>query len=68
VDICQKAGFYKAYISMYSDRNLTAAHTAYTDDIPYEVKKARWEILENLVNKPNLEKIREVHLETQMFT
>ena len=56
VDLARKAGFYKAYVSRYSDRQGTAAHKAFIDDIPHEVKKERWQILENLINQPNLDK------------
>lgn len=55
VDLAKKVGFYKAYIAMYSDRPQTAAHKALKDNVPYKEKKKRWEILENLINKPNLE-------------
>jgi tRNA-2-methylthio-N6-dimethylallyladenosine synthase len=54
VDLVKKAKFYKAYISMYSDRPMTAAHKVFHDDIKHTVKKRRWQILENLINKPNL--------------
>jgi tRNA-2-methylthio-N6-dimethylallyladenosine synthase len=54
VDLAKKVGFSKAYIAMYSDRPMTAAHKVYTDDVPYAEKKRRWEILEELINKTNL--------------
>jgi len=54
VDLAKTVGFSKAYISMYSDRPLTAAHKIHTDDIPYTEKKRRWEILDELINKTNL--------------
>jgi tRNA-2-methylthio-N6-dimethylallyladenosine synthase len=56
VNLCKKIGFYKAYISIYSDRPMTAAHKVYADDVPYKEKKRRWRILEELINKPNLKK------------
>lgn len=56
VSLCKKAGFYKAYVSMYSDRPMTAAHKVYEDNVPYELKKKRWQILEDLINKPNLKR------------
>lgn len=56
VDLAKKVGFYKAYVAMYSDRPMTAAHKAFTDDISHEVKKKRWQVLEDLINKPNLAK------------
>lgn len=54
VDLVKKAGFYKAYIAMYSDRPLTAAHKALKDNVPHNIKKERWKILEQLINIPNL--------------
>lgn len=51
VNLAQKAGFKKAYISIYSDRPMTAAHKAFQDDVPYQEKKRRWLVLENLINK-----------------
>ncbi|MEK7129380.1 MAG: MiaB/RimO family radical SAM methylthiotransferase [Patescibacteria group bacterium] len=55
VDLAQKVGFTKAYVAMYSDRSMTAAHKIYTDDVPHEEKKRRWKILEELINKTNLQ-------------
>jgi tRNA-2-methylthio-N6-dimethylallyladenosine synthase len=54
VDLVKKVGFSKAYVAMYSDRPMTAAHKAYTDDVPHAEKKRRWRILEELINKTNL--------------
>jgi len=53
VDLVKKAKFYKAYIAMYSDRPMTAAHKAFEDNVPHPVKKQRWQVLEDLINKPN---------------
>jgi len=50
VKLCKKAGFEKAYIAMYSPRPGTTAFK-FKDDVPYEEKKRRWEILEKLINK-----------------
>lgn len=55
VDLAKQVGFSKAYVAMYSDRPMTAAHKAYTDDVPHEEKKRRWKILEELINKTNLQ-------------
>lgn len=49
VDLCQKVGFEKAYISKYSVRPGTAA-ARMTDDIPYQEKQRRWRELEKLIN------------------
>jgi len=54
VTLAKQAQFYKAYISIYSDRPMTAAHKVFKDDIPHPVKKIRWQVLEDLINKPNL--------------
>jgi tRNA-2-methylthio-N6-dimethylallyladenosine synthase len=56
VDLAQKVGFSKAYVAIYSDRPMTAAHKAMKDDVPFTVKKKRWKILEDLINLPNLKK------------
>lgn len=54
VDLAIEVGFTKAYVAMYSDRPMTAAHKAYIDDVPHGEKKRRWQILEELINKANL--------------
>jgi tRNA-2-methylthio-N6-dimethylallyladenosine synthase len=54
VDLIKKVGFYKAYISIYSDRPMTVAHKTFTDDIVFPIKKKRWKILEDIINKPYL--------------
>ena len=56
VKLCKKIGFEKAYISMYSSRFGTAATKVFKDDVPHLVKKKRWLILEDLINKPHLNK------------
>lgn len=54
VDLAKQVGFTKAYISMYSDRPITAAHKVYQDDVPHSEKKRRWKILDELINQKNL--------------
>ncbi len=54
VELCKEVGFTKAYVAMYSDRPMTAAHKTYADDVPHVEKKRRWKILEELINKANL--------------
>ncbi len=56
VDLCKKVGFEKAYIAMYSPRFGTLATKKLQDDIPYEIKKKRWEILDKLINKKSRKK------------
>ena len=58
VDVCEKVGFYKAYIAMYSSRPMTAATIVLADDVPHPVKKKRWQILESAINKPHLASFR----------
>lgn len=55
VNLAKRVRFKKAYIARYSDRPLTAAHKAFKDDVPPEEKKRRWQILEELINKPHLQ-------------
>jgi tRNA-2-methylthio-N6-dimethylallyladenosine synthase len=56
VDLAKKIGFSKAYVAMYSDRPMTAAHKTFKDNVPHTEKKRRWAILEELINKTNLKK------------
>lgn len=56
VDLVRNVGFDKAYIAMYSDRPMTAAHKAYADNILHKEKKRRWQILEDIINKPHFKK------------
>lgn len=56
VSLAHEVGFSKAYIAMYSDRPMTAAHKAYVDDVPHATKKKRWKILDDLINQENLKK------------
>jgi tRNA-2-methylthio-N6-dimethylallyladenosine synthase len=51
VKLCHAVGFAKAYIAMYSSRPFTAATKVLKDDIPHPIKKKRWQVLENLINK-----------------
>jgi len=50
VKLCQKIGFEKAYIAMYSPRPGTSAFK-FKDNISYQEKKRRWSVLEKLINK-----------------
>lgn len=54
VNLVKAVGYEKAYVAMYSVRPMTAATKVFTDDIPHDIKKKRWETLEAIVNKPNL--------------
>lgn len=54
VELAHEVGFEKAYIAMYTPRPMTAATKVFVDDIPHDVKKKRWQILEDIINQPNL--------------
>jgi tRNA-2-methylthio-N6-dimethylallyladenosine synthase len=53
VDLCCRVGFAKAYIALYSPRPRTVAQRTLVDDVPYAEKKRRWQVLEDLINKPH---------------
>lgn len=59
VDLCKKTNFSKAYISMYSDRPMTTAHKSLIDNVSYQEKKRRWQILDDLINKSHRKTFRE---------
>ncbi|MBP6044528.1 MAG: radical SAM protein [Microgenomates group bacterium] len=54
VKLAKEVGFYKAYLAMYSQRPMTSATKLMEDSVPHPVKKQRWQILEDLINKPHL--------------
>lgn len=56
VRLAKLVDYEKVYISMYSKRPMTAATKILKDDVPHAIKKQRWQILEDLINKPNLKK------------
>jgi tRNA-2-methylthio-N6-dimethylallyladenosine synthase len=54
VRLAKLVGYEKAYTSMYSLRFGTAATKVFKDDVPHKIKKQRWLILEELINRPRL--------------
>ena len=54
VDLAKKADWNIGFVAMYSPRPGTGAWRMYVDDVPHKVKKARWEILDKMINKDNL--------------
>lgn len=54
VDLVNQVGFQVAFAAQYSPRPGTAAWRIYPDDIPAKVKKERWQILDKIINQPNL--------------
>lgn len=49
--LCEKIGFVKSYTAKYSNRPGTRATLNLTDDVPWEIKTKRWELIDELVNK-----------------
>ncbi|NLG06732.1 MAG: MiaB/RimO family radical SAM methylthiotransferase [Candidatus Pacebacteria bacterium] len=54
VDLAKRVKWQIAFVNIYSPRPGTAAQQLYPDDIPYAVKKRRWQILDQYINKKNL--------------
>ncbi len=54
VELAQKMDWKVAFVAMYSPRPGTASWRIYPDDVPHVTKKARWEILDQIINKDNL--------------
>ena len=57
VELCKQVGFKKAFISIYSQRPMTAATKVMEDTIPHPIKKKRWQTLEDLINTPYLNRL-----------
>ncbi|OGK57037.1 hypothetical protein A3J15_01585 [Candidatus Roizmanbacteria bacterium RIFCSPLOWO2_02_FULL_38_10] len=56
VKLCKKVGFEWAYVNIYSSRPATAATKVMADDVPHAIKRNRWLILDELINRPKLKK------------
>lgn len=54
VDLAKQLDFKVAFVAQYSPRPGTAAYRLYPDDISPQTKKKRWQILDDLINKKNL--------------
>jgi len=54
VDLAKKIDWKVGFVAIYSPRPGTASFRIYPDDIPYAIKKQRWEILDQIINKDNL--------------
>jgi len=55
VDCARKIPFKIGFVARYSPRPGTSAYRLYPDDVPPEVKKSRWEILDKIINKDNMD-------------
>ncbi|MDO8497448.1 MAG: radical SAM protein [bacterium] len=60
VKLAQEVGFEKAYVSIYSERPMTAATKVMTDNVLHAEKRKRWQILEDLINQPYLKRLSNV--------
>lgn len=56
VDLVKQVDFKVAFVARYSPRPGTASYKLYPDDVLAKVKKTRWEILDQIANKNNLDK------------
>lgn len=56
INLARQADWVVAFAAQYSPRPGTAAWRIYPDDVPPKVKKQRWEILDDLINKRNFDK------------
>jgi len=54
VSLAEAVNWKIGFVAMYSPRPGTASWRIYPDDIPFAVKKQRWEILDQVINKNNL--------------
>jgi tRNA-2-methylthio-N6-dimethylallyladenosine synthase len=54
VALAKKIGWQVAFINKYSPRPRTAADKLYKDDVSVQTKTKRWQILEEIINRPHL--------------
>jgi tRNA-2-methylthio-N6-dimethylallyladenosine synthase len=54
VDLVRQANFIVAFVAMYSVRSGTVAEKMYPDKLTFAVKKRRWEILDEIINKEQM--------------
>lgn len=54
VSLAEEIKWNVAFVAQYSPRPGTASWRIYPDDIPHVVKKKRWEILDQLINKDHM--------------
>ncbi len=54
VQLAQEMDWKVGFVAIYSPRPGTASWRIYPDDIPHSVKKKRWEVLDQIINKDNL--------------
>lgn len=54
VELAKQANWHVGFVNIYSSRPGTAAEKFYRDDIPHAIKKKRWQILDQIINKDHL--------------
>jgi tRNA-2-methylthio-N6-dimethylallyladenosine synthase len=54
VDLVKKVKFKIGFIAQYSPRPGTVSNRLYQDTVSPQIKKKRWQVLEDLINQPNL--------------
>ncbi len=54
VKLAKRVGFVRAFIGQYSERPGTVATSKMNDNVSQKEKKRRWEIMNELINVPNL--------------
>lgn len=55
VDLALQMNWKVGFVAIYSPRPGTAGWKIYPDDIPHKEKKRRWEVLDKIINKDNLD-------------
>jgi tRNA-2-methylthio-N6-dimethylallyladenosine synthase len=58
VELSREIGWKVGFVARYSPRPGTAAYRLFADDVSPLEKKRRWQILEDIINQPNLGKLR----------
>ena len=55
VSLAKEVDWKVGFVAIYSPRPGTASWRIYPDDIPHAEKKRRWEVLDQIINKDNLD-------------
>jgi tRNA-2-methylthio-N6-dimethylallyladenosine synthase len=58
VALAKEIGWKVGFVARYSPRPGTAAWRLFKDDVTPQEKKRRWQILEDIINQPNLGRLR----------
>jgi tRNA-2-methylthio-N6-dimethylallyladenosine synthase len=54
VALVKKMKFEKAYVAIYSERPLAVSTKIMEDNVPHSIKRERWKILDEIINKKNV--------------